>query len=218
MAGPRLRLALFALAVAAGLLAFSVLDVLDTRDVQQVVDGAGAFAPVVYVPLSAVLGCLLVPGPVLAGVSGALFGTATGTVVTLSASTLGAVLGLWIARWAGRDAVADLGHARVEAVSRALERHGLGAVVAQRLAPGVPDAPLTYAFGVLGLQTWQIALGTLVGSAPRAFSYTAIGASLDDPTGAGAIAGAVVLILVTVVGAEVARRLFVGVRAAQRGR
>ncbi|HYF26475.1 MAG TPA: TVP38/TMEM64 family protein [Baekduia sp.] len=214
MGSPRVRLAIFAAAVVAGFLLFAVLDVVDTREVQDAVDRAGAWAPLVYVPVSAVLGCLLVPGPVLAGVSGALFGTATGTVVTLCASVAGAVLGLRIARWAGRDAAAELGGERLEALSAALERHGLGAVVAQRLAPGVPDAPSTYAFGLLGLRTWQIALGTAIGSAPRAFSYTAIGASLDDPTGPGAIAGAVVLVLVSVVGAEVARRTFVRARAA----
>lgn len=206
MTGPRVRLATFVAALAAGLVAFSLLDVVDTRDVQDAVDGAGALAPVAFVPVSAVLGCLLVPGPVLAGASGALFGTATGTVVTLCASVSGAVLGLWLARWAGRDAAAELGGERLAALRVALERHGLGAVIAQRLAPGVPDAPCTYAFGVLGLRTWQIALGTAIGSAPRAFSYTAIGASLDDPTSATAIAGAVVLLLVSVAGAEVARR------------
>ena len=212
MRGPRARLATFVAALAAGLVAFSVLDVVDTRDVQDRVDRFGALAPVVFVPVSAVLGCLLVPGPVLAGASGALFGTAVGTVVTLCSSVAGAVLGLWLARWAGRDAAADLGGERVAALSRAVERHGLGAVVAQRLAPGVPDAPCTYLFGVLGLGTWQIALGTAVGSAPRAFSYTAIGSSLDDPTSPAAIAGAVVLVVVTVVGAALAPR------ALRRGR
>lgn len=206
MRSPRLRLALLACLLTAGFVLFAVLDVVDTDDVQGWVDGAGPLAPVAYVPLSALLGCLLVPGPVLAGVSGALFGTATGTVVTLAASVCGAVLGLWIGRWAGRDAATELGGERWAALARGVERHGLGAVVAQRLAPGVPDAPATYAFGVLGLPVWQIAVGTAIGSAPRAFSYTAIGASLDDPTSPAAIAGAVVLVVVTVAGVVMARR------------
>ena len=218
MRGPRARLATFVAALAAGLVAFSLLDVVDTRDVQDTVDRAGVLAPVVFVPISAVLGCLLVPGPVLAGASGALFGTATGTVVTLCSSVASAVLGLWIARWAGRDAAAQLGGARFAALSLAVERHGLGAVVAQRLAPGVPDAPATYAFGVLGLPTWQIAVGTAIGSAPRAFSYTAIGASLDDPTSPAAIAGVVVLVVVSVAGAVVARLMVRRERATSAAR
>lgn len=207
MRGPRARLATFVVALAAGLVAFSVLELVDTGDVRGTVDRAGPLAPVAFVPVSAVLGCLLVPGPILAGASGALFGTATGTVVTLCSSVAGAVLGLWIARWAGRDAAASLGGERFAALRGAVERHGLGAVVAQRLAPGVPDAPATYAFGVLGLRTWQIGLGTAIGSAPRAFSYTAIGSSLDDPTSPVAIAGAVVLVAVSVAGAALAGRL-----------
>jgi uncharacterized membrane protein YdjX (TVP38/TMEM64 family) len=212
----RLRLGIFLAALAAGFTAFAVLDVVDTGDVRAWADGFGPLAPVAFVPLSALLGCLLVPGPVLAGASGALFGTATGTLVTIAASTCGAVLGLHVARLAGRDAVAELGGERYARLAALAERHGLGAVVAQRLLPAVPDAPCTYAFGTLGIRTWQIALGTAVGSAPRAFSYTAIGASLDDPSSPAAIAGVVVLVLVSLVGAEVGRRIYVERRVRHR--
>jgi uncharacterized membrane protein YdjX (TVP38/TMEM64 family) len=82
-------------------------------------------------------------------------------------------------------------------------------VIVQRLIPGVPDAPANYAFGALGLRVWQIALGTLIGSAPRSFSYTSIGASLDDPSSPVAVIGVVVLVVVSIAGAELARRVLV---------
>jgi uncharacterized membrane protein YdjX (TVP38/TMEM64 family) len=95
----------------------------------------------------------------------------------------------------------------MQAVAALAERHGVAAVIVQRLAPGVPDAPASYVFGVLGTKVWQIAAGTAIGAAPRAFSYTAIGASLDDPGSALGWAGLAGVVITGVVGAEVLRRL-----------
>jgi len=207
---PRVRLALLVAFVVVGFSAFWLLDLVEKEDVRGWVDAFGPLAPLAYVPISTVLGLLLVPGPVLAGVSGLLFGTAVGTIVTLSAAVLTGVCGLLIGRHAGRDGAVDLGGERLAALETVLGRRGLEAVVVQRLVPGVPDAPLNYAWGAVGLSVTQIAIGTAIGAAPRAFSYTAIGASLDDPTSPGAIAGVVVLVLVTVVGAELGRRAWTG--------
>ncbi len=210
--GPRARLAILVVALASGFAAFWLLDLVSKDDVRSWVDAFGPLAPVAYVPISAALGMLLVPGPVLAGVSGLLFGTAVGTLVTLSASVLSAVCALLVARHVGREGAVELGGGRLERVEGLLERHGVGAIVLQRLLPGVPDGPMNYAFGVAGVTVAQIAIGTAIGSAPRAFSYTAIGSSLDDPSSPAAIAGVVILVAVTLVGAEIARRMYVGSR------
>lgn len=214
MTGPRARLVILVLALLAGFAAFWLFDLVEKDDVRAWVDAFGPWAPLAYVPISAALGMLLIPGPVLAGTSGLLFGTAVGTIVTLGASVLSAVGALLVARHVGRAGAAELGGERHARATALLQRHGLVAVVAQRLLPGVPDAPMSYAAGVMGISIVQIALGTAIGAAPRAFSYTAIGASLDDPTSPGAIAGVVVLVLVTLVGAEVGRRLYLTRRAA----
>jgi uncharacterized membrane protein YdjX (TVP38/TMEM64 family) len=206
--GRVLGLATLILALFAGLLVFSVLDLVSVEDVRSWVDAFGPLAPLAYVPMSALLGMALVPGPILAGASGLLFGAAVGTAVTLASATLSAVLALLVARHAGRDGARQLGGERLEAAERLLERHGTGAVVAQRLMPGVPDAPCSYAAGLVGITVAQIAVGTVIGSAPRAFSYTAIGASLDDPASPLALAGILALVATTIVGAEVARRAY----------
>lgn len=216
-AGPRTRLVLLVCGLLAAFVSFSLLDVVSREQVRGVVDPFGPLAPLVYVAVAAVLGAALVPGPILAGASGALFGTAIGTAVTLGAAVGSASLAFFVARLAGRDAVGELSGPRLRAVELLLERHGLGAVVAQRLMPAVPDAPCSYAAALLGVRWWQLALGTLIGAAPRAFSYTSLGASLDDPTSAGAIAAVVVLVITAVVGAELARRAFVGVRRLEGG-
>jgi uncharacterized membrane protein YdjX (TVP38/TMEM64 family) len=185
------RLVLLATALVAGVLAFWVFDVLDSEQVRDWIDPLGAAAAPAYVVVSALLGAALVPGPMLAATSGLLFGAALGTAVTIASSVLSAVVSLLVGRAAGRDEV----DRRIEDRERAValvalaRRHGTLAVALQRLAPFVPDAPVSYLFGAAGLRVWQIAAGTALGSAPRAFSYTSIGASLDDPGSPLALAG-----------------------------
>jgi len=212
--GARSRVALLVLALLGAFLAFAVFDVVSRDQVQGWVEPFGPAAPLAYVAVAAALGAALVPGPILAGVSGALFGTALGTAVTLASAVGSACLAFVVARGAGGDALARHDPGRLGVVRVLLERHGLSAVVAQRLMPAVPDAPCSYAAALLGVRWWQLALGTLIGAAPRAFAYTSLGASLDDPTSPAAIAGVVVLVLTTVLGAEIARRAVVAQRRA----
>ena len=214
---PRLRLAvLVACLVGAGAV-FTFGDVLSAEQVRDAVDGLGPAAPVAFVVVSSVLAAALVPGPVLAVASGLLFGPVLGTVVSLASATGTSVIAWRLGRAAGRDgARVVLGAERAAATEGLLARRGLLAVVGQRLLPGVPDAPATYAFGALGARLWHVVLGTVIGAAPRAFAYTALGASLDDPTSPLALAGLVVWVVVAIAGAEVARRLWAGRRG--RGR
>ena len=111
------------------------------------------------------------PGPLLAAVSGVLFGTWLGFAVTLTSSVLAALIGWEIGRRTGA----------IEGPHRAfLERRGLWAVIVQRLLPGIPDAPLNYVAGAVGVKPWDLALGTAIGVAPRAFAYTALGDAIGD--------------------------------------
>ena len=209
--------ALFAF-LAAAFAAFWLFDLVDRRDVTTVVDSFGALAPLAYVVVSAVLGAALVPGPILAGASGILFGAAIGTLVTIAAATLSAVLALHIAKRSTGDAFATVSGPRLQAIADLAERHGVVAVIVARLAPVVPDAPVSYLFGVIGLRTWKVALGTAVGAAPRAFSYTSIGASIDDPGSPLALAGIAGVVLTGIIGLLLSRRLLRRSPRASRGR
>ena len=172
-----------------------------------------------FVVASALLGAALVPGPLLAAASGLLFGAVGGTFVTIAAATLSAVVSLYVGRGAGRAEVERRveDRARLSGLVALARRHGILAVALQRLAPFVPDAPVSYAFGAAGLTAWQIAAGTVVGSAPRAFSYTAIGASLDDPGSRLALAGWAGVAITGLAGLLLARR-FVRSESASAGR
>ncbi len=215
---PKLRLVLLLLGLVAGLVVFYGADLLTVAEVRAWVEPFGGWGPVAYVALATGLGLALVPGPLLAGVSGLLFGPLTGTVVTMAAATASAVIGLLVGRAIGRPGMVELsaGAERVEAVTERLERHPVLTVIVARLAPGVPDAPLSYLAGLLRIRPWQVGLGTLIGAAPRGFSYTALGGSLDDLTSPLAIGAIVVFGLSGLVGAELGRRALSRSRSGSR--
>jgi uncharacterized membrane protein YdjX (TVP38/TMEM64 family) len=160
--------------------------------VTSTVERFGPVAPVVYVLISTVLALGFVPGPLLAGVSGALFGTGLGLVVSLAGSVLTSVVALLISRRAGAGAVRTVSGPRALALAELAQRRGLLVVVLQRWIPGIPDAPFSYLFGSLGVSVPAMALGSLVGSAPRAFAYTALGRAAADGDGRLAVVATVV--------------------------
>ncbi len=80
------------------------------------------------VAAGALLTCALFPYPVLAATSGLLFGTLLGTVVAVTAETLGAVAALLIARRWGAGPVAELAGERLGGLLEKVGRRGFVAV------------------------------------------------------------------------------------------
>ncbi|MFO7162586.1 TVP38/TMEM64 family membrane protein [Mycolicibacterium hassiacum DSM 44199] len=196
-----LRLALFAAVLLTMFYLVAVSRVIDVEDVRRTVAATGPAAPLAYIVVSAVLGALFVPGPILAGGSGLLFGPVLGLFVTLGATVGTAVITSLIGRRAGRDSArALLGPERADRLDALIDRHGLWAVVGQRFVPGVSDALASYAFGAFGVPVWQMAVGAFIGSAPRGFVYTALGASLSDLTSPLAYAAVAVWCVMAIVG------------------
>ena len=202
---PRWRLGLLVAALAALFFVFAVRGTVSPAEVRAWLAPLGAAAPVAFVAVSVGLSVLLVPGALLAATSGLLFGPALGTALSLIAATLSALVAATIARTIGRAAVEQLAGRRITAVGHWLRRHGFGAVVTARLAPGVPDAPVSYAAGLAGVRRRHIAAGTIVGAAPRAFAYAALGGSLTNLSSPLAVVGFVVLVATGLLGVEAVR-------------
>ncbi|MGV0646624.1 TVP38/TMEM64 family protein [Mycolicibacterium sp. XJ879] len=209
----RRRHVLRLVAVAAFLLGLfylvAVARVIDVEAVRNAVAATGPIAPLAYVVASAVLGAVFVPGPILAAGSGLLFGPVLGVFVTLGATVGTATIASLIGRRAGRDSArALLGAQHAERLDRLILRGGLWAVVGQRFVPGVSDALASYAFGAFGVPLWQMAVGAFIGSAPRAFVYTALGASIGDLSSPLVYAAVAVWCVMAVVGAFATHRGF----------
>jgi uncharacterized membrane protein YdjX (TVP38/TMEM64 family) len=203
------RLAVFVAFLVGLFYLFAVARVVDVDEIRSAVAATGPAAPLAYVVVSAVLGSIFVPGPILAAGSGVLFGPVLGTFVTLGATVGTAVVASLIGRRAGRQSArALLGEKRADRIDAQIERGGLWAVVGQRFIPGISDALASYAFGAFGVPLWQMAAGAFIGSVPRAFVYTALGASIGDLSAPLAYTAIGVWCVTAVIGAFVAHRSY----------
>ncbi len=126
-----IRLAVLAVFLLGLYYLIGVARILDLEDIRGAVAATGPAAPLVYVLVSAVLGSLFVPGPLLAAGSGLLFGPVLGTFVTLGATVGTATIASLGGRRAGRDSTrALLGahargpHRRPDRARRAVGRGG----------------------------------------------------------------------------------------------
>jgi uncharacterized membrane protein YdjX (TVP38/TMEM64 family) len=182
-----IRLALLGLAVALAV-AVIVLVVQPTPsavrswvdDVRDRVDALGPLAPLLFIAVSASLTTLMFPGPLLAGASGLLFGTALGFPVSLTSAVLGASLAFLISRSVAPDAVQQLAGPRLTAFEELVSRRGFLAVLYARIVPGMPYTLVNYAAGLTRIPLAVFAAATVLGAAPRAFAYTALGGSLGN--------------------------------------
>jgi uncharacterized membrane protein YdjX (TVP38/TMEM64 family) len=211
----RLRLAIFATAVLTLFLAALLSGELPSaEEVRDWGDGLGAAGPLVFIPAAAAGLCLFLPGPVLAGAAGLLFGTAAGTPVALSFIVLGAVMQMSISRYLAGDAARHLLPERVKRFDRFIEERGFWAVFYMRLAPAIPYNLVNYGAGLTSLKVRSMAAGTAVGAAPRSFAWVALGGSLDDLGAPEAKVALALLVVMAVGGAFMARRQLAEERSA----
>jgi uncharacterized membrane protein YdjX (TVP38/TMEM64 family) len=211
------RLTLFAVFLLGLFYLVAVTRVVDVEDVRRAVAATGPAAPLIYVVASALLGAVFVPGPILAAGSGVLFGPVLGTFVTLASAVGTATITSLVGRRAGRDSARELiGKDRADRLDRQIQRRGLWAVVGQRFIPGISDALASYAFGAFGVPVWQMAVGAFIGSAPRAFVYTALGASIGDLSSPLAYSAIAIWCATAVIGAFAAQRGYRKWRDARR--
>lgn len=200
------RLVALALVLLGALVLVSSSGSLSATRVRDWVDGHGALGPLLFVALSAALTCALFPGPLLAGASGLLFGTALGTPLSIVSATLGAVVAFEISRRAGLRPVEQLAGPRVVALRAWLARRGFLSVLYARIAPGVPYSLVNYAAGLTRIRLRDFTLATALGCAPRAFAYTALGGSLKNLGSPEAIVALCVLVGMALAGLVLARR------------
>lgn len=212
----RIRLAGLAAGIGALFAVVALTGSVSPERVRDEIEPLGAAAPVAFVVASSLLTCVLFPGPLLAGASGLLFGTALGTPLSVLSTTVGASLAFSIARRTGAGAAEALSGPRLRAGQEWIERRGFLAVLYARIAPGMPFALISYAAGLTRVRLVAFAGATAIGAAPRAFAYTALGGSLDDLGSPEAIVAGAVLVVMALGGA-VALRRDLGFRMPARG-
>jgi uncharacterized membrane protein YdjX (TVP38/TMEM64 family) len=182
-------------------------------DVRDFGEGLGWAGFVLWIPITAVLNALFVPGPVLAGAAGLLFGTWLGTAIAIPAAVVTACFEMAIGRYIAGAEVGRILPERVRRVDEFLERRGFWAVLYVRLTPGLPYTLVNYGAGLTRLRFRDMAAGTAVGAAPRTFAYVALGGSLGNLDSPAAIAAIILLVVIGLLGIVLARRQVAAERA-----
>ncbi|HEX6583493.1 MAG TPA: VTT domain-containing protein [Thermoleophilaceae bacterium] len=171
-------------------------------------DSLGPAAPFLYVPLF-VLANFLIAWIILAGAAGLLFGTAAGTPLALAGLTLASLAQMAVSRRLAGEHRGRLLPQRTKRVENFLTENGAVAVMESRIIPLLPYGVVNYSAGLTHLPYKAMALGTVIGAAPKVFAYTALGGSLDDLDSPEALTAIALLVILGIAGA-----LFVKLRLA----
>jgi uncharacterized membrane protein YdjX (TVP38/TMEM64 family) len=202
---PRLLLLAALLGTAIVLALTTGLDAVDAAKVW--VADLGVLGPVVFVVLCAVAVMGFLPASVLCAVSGLLFGPVLGIPVVWTGALLGAAGSFLIGRGLSKDAVERLAGRRMASVNALLDRYGAATVLVLRLLPLGPFALLNYVLAVTSIRLRGFLIGTGAGIAPGMVVYTALGGTAEDPSSPAFLLSVGSLVVMTVVGAVVARRV-----------
>jgi uncharacterized membrane protein YdjX (TVP38/TMEM64 family) len=168
-------------------------------------EGLGDAAYVAFVPIFVVAN-FVITWPILAGAAGLLFGTAVGTPLTLAGVTAASVVQMFVARRLAAGHHGSLLPERTRAVEEFLTRHGAVAVMQSRIVPLLPWGIVNFSAGLTRLHYRDLALGTVVGAAPKVFAYVALGGSLSDLGSPEAIVAIALLVTLALAGGLFVRR------------
>ncbi len=111
------------------------------------------------------------------------------------------------ARRLGADALASLLGPRAARRRDWLAANGFSAVLASRLAPGLPAGPVNYLAGLTGIRPRTFFAAVALGALPKTIAYVALGGALSDPLSARGAFAAALFVAAGAGGILIARRM-----------
>lgn len=179
-----------ALSIIVGILLVAlVITVLVYFDVEQLVlrllewlDAQGAWTPVLFIAIMALVVVLLLPGVFFTVGAGFVFGVVEGTLYIVVGSTIGATMAFLIARhWFGeRAAQFVLARAKLRLFADELMPQGWKIILLTRLVPFFPFKLSNYFFGLTRFSLRGFVLSTLVGIIPFSLHSAYLGSIASE--------------------------------------
>jgi uncharacterized membrane protein YdjX (TVP38/TMEM64 family) len=148
-----------------------VKEFLNREQLGRFLDTAGIWAPLVFIVIYAAGVCLFVPGTLLTGLGGAIFGPYWGFVYVWFGAMIGASAAFVIGRTLGRDFAASLIGDRLKTYDDAIERNGFATVLYLRLIY-FPFTPMNFGMGLTRVRFWDYLAGTGLGIIVGTFVFT----------------------------------------------
>src|SRR5262249_443941 len=141
---------------------------------------AGPWFPLAFLAAHLVVPVFPFPRTAFTLAAGLLFGTVLGVGLAVLASTLSALIALWLVRAVGWQLDRLVSHSAIETVDARLSRRDWRVVVLLRLIPVVPFSVVNYAAGASAVRALPYTLATFVGLIPGPRASVRVG---DPPTG-----------------------------------
>jgi uncharacterized membrane protein YdjX (TVP38/TMEM64 family) len=145
----------------------SVREFFTEKALNQFLDRAGLWAPLVFMLVYTAGVCLFVPGTLLTALGAALFGPYWGFVCVWIGAMAGATAAFWIGRTLGREFAASLVGERLKGYDDAIERNGFATVLYLRLVY-FPFTAMNFGMGLTKVRFrdyfWGTGLGIVVGT------------------------------------------------------
>ncbi|MBN1528251.1 MAG: TVP38/TMEM64 family protein [Thermoleophilaceae bacterium] len=200
------RLGLYAISLGTLFGALLLLGAIPSADeAREFGESLGPFAALAYIPLFAVVN-FVVAWAVLAGAAGLLFGTVAGWPLALAGVTLAALTQMNVARRLAKGHHGNLLPQRTRGIEDFLQHSGTIAVMESRIVPFLPYGVVNFAAGLTRLTYREMAVGTLVGAAPKVFAYVALGGSISNLHATEVKVAVGLLVVLGVVGLVVVKR------------
>jgi uncharacterized membrane protein YdjX (TVP38/TMEM64 family) len=157
---------------------------LNREQLGQFLDTAGIWAPLVFIAIYAAGVCLFVPGTLLTGLGGAIFGPYWGFVYVWFGAMIGAAAAFVIGRTLGREFAASLIGDPLKKYDDAIERNGFATVLYLRLVY-FPFTPMNFGMGLTRVRFRDYIAGTGLGIVVGTFVFTFFVGTLKNVIASG---------------------------------
>ena len=141
--------------------------------------GAGVWAPVIFMVIYAAGVCIFLPGTLLTGLGAAIFGPYWGFVFVWVGAMAGASTAFFIGRTLGRDFAASLVGNKLKKYDDGIERNGFATVLYLRLVY-FPFTPMNFGMGLTKVRFLDYFAGTGLGIIVGTFIFTFFIGTLKD--------------------------------------
>ncbi len=135
-----------------------------------------------FIGIMGVQGLLVpIPSEIVLLATGMIWGIWIGGIMGIIGSMAAGMLCFYISRKGGRPlAEKFVGENIIDVLDKFIQKHGMASILILRSLPVLAFDPVSYVAGIVDLDTKKYAIGTLIGSIPRAFFYSTLGALLTN--------------------------------------
>lgn len=182
-------------------------DVVSQQQLSSWLRPLGDLAPLAFIGFLAIRPVTLLPGQLLTGVGGLVFGARMGSFYAIVGSLLASALIFVLAMKLGSRVMKRFAGQNYEAMVRTAKDHDFKFMALMTLNPLCPTDVVIAAAAASGARFWPTVLGVVVGSAPGTFLTAQFGSAVGQGKTILTLVSAAGLVLSLVLGVFVGRRM-----------